>query len=57
MKVCSQCFNDLELKQFIQANSEEKGTCDYCNSTDVDVVDESEIADFFSQFLGVFALS
>jgi hypothetical protein len=57
MKVCSQCFNDLELKQFIQANSEEKGTCDYCNSTDVDVVDESEIADFFSQFLGIFALN
>ena len=55
MKVCPQCFNDLELKQFIASNSAERGICDYCSDeTTTDLIEIEELLDFFAEFFSIF---
>jgi RES domain-containing protein len=55
MKVCVHCFNDIELKQFIKVNSNETGLCDYCsNDKYSDLLDISELLDFFAEFVNIF---
>ncbi|GHT12524.1 hypothetical protein FACS189426_16020 [Bacteroidia bacterium] len=53
MKVCSCCFNDQEIAQFIKTNSKEKGKCGYCSS-DSDLLDIDELADFFASLLSIY---
>ncbi len=55
MKVCVNCFNDLELKQFIVSNSDGKGKCDYCSGDiDSELLDLNELLDFYAEFFGIF---
>lgn len=55
MKVCSNCFLDVELVSFINSNSTIKGKCDYCNNDiNTDLLDISELLDFFSEFFDIF---
>jgi hypothetical protein len=56
MKVCVNCFNDLELKQFIFTNSHEKGKCDYCSSKNSELLQIDELLDFFAEFIQIFKL-
>jgi hypothetical protein len=53
MKVCSCCFNDQEVAQFIKTNSNEKGKCGYCSSYS-DLLDIDELADFFSSLFSIY---
>ena len=47
MKVCVHCFNDIELKQFIVSNSNEKGKCDYCsNGIYSELLEVGELLDY-----------
>lgn len=58
MKVCVHCFNDLEIKQFIVSNSNEKGKCDYCEDGSSTVLIEiGELLDFFAEFIKIFKYS
>jgi hypothetical protein len=55
MKVCASCFNDIELKQFIESSSNIIGKCDYCSSlTDSALLEIEELLDFFAEFIGIF---
>lgn len=54
MMVCSECFNDLELKKFIEANSSETGDCDSCSCPETKIIEIAELLDFFSEFLEIF---
>lgn len=55
MKVCTNCFNDFELKSFIESNSCENGRCDYCaGEQDSVLLDIEELLDFFAEFIEVF---
>jgi hypothetical protein len=54
MNICGNCFNDLELKKFIEAASSINGKCDYCNEINTNVLDLVELLDFFSEFLEIF---
>lgn len=54
MKVCPCCFDDGELNIFIETKSKEKGVCPYCKKEKVDLIDISELLDFFEEFLSVF---
>jgi hypothetical protein len=55
MKVCINCFRDIELRQFIQVNSQEIGRCNFCSSEeDAELLDIVELLDFFAEFIGVF---
>ena len=57
MKVCSSCFNDVEIKEYITAKSIEKGKCDYClNGSHSDLLDIGELLDFFAEFIDIFKL-
>jgi hypothetical protein len=53
MKVCSCCFNDQEIIQFITTNSKEKGKCEYC-SFDSDLIDIEELSDFFASLFSIY---
>lgn len=49
MKVCSNCFNDEEIKNFIISSSSDIAHCDCCENDDC-VIDLSELYDFFIEF-------
>jgi len=55
MKVCSNCFNDIELKQFILANSSEVGLCEYCNNGEQSqLIEIEELLDSLAELINVF---
>ena len=56
MNVCKNCFADPELKAFI-SSSKEKGNCDSCGFEDIEVIDVSELIDFFQELLDNFVSS
>jgi len=55
MRVCSNCFNDNEIKNFIIDESKENEVCSCCNvsSKTIEIV---ELLDFFSEFLDIFSI-
>jgi hypothetical protein len=57
MNVCINCFNDIELKQYILFNSLQRGVCDYCNvDQESELIDVIELLDFFAEFLSIFKI-
>jgi hypothetical protein len=54
MNVCENCFNDLEIKKYIETNSQTVGECDFCEKSEVKTLELTELLDFFSEFLNVF---
>lgn len=56
MNVCGNCFNDLEIKKFVETTSDEVGVCDYCKNQDVSILNLDELLDFFAEFLEIFVL-
>lgn len=56
MKVCSNCFADKELKGFI-LSSTEKGDCKVCESNNQQLLDISELFDFFQELIDNFQVT
>ena len=56
MNVCSCCFSDEEIKQYIVNISAQKGTCSFCNNVG-ELIDIEEIIDFFEGFLSIYQFS
>lgn len=54
MNCCINCFEDQELKGFIISNSTKKGSCDYCGSKNISIVDPREFQDMFMQLLSAY---
>lgn len=55
MNVCSNCFNDIELKRFIESNSAGQGKCDFCDiEPQSELININELLDFFLEFLDSF---
>ena len=53
MKICANCFNDIEIKESVEGMSRENGICECCGA-EGNVVDISEVEDFFCELLGLF---
>lgn len=53
MKICANCFNDIEIKESVESMPRENGICECCGA-EGDVVDISEVEDFFCELLGLF---
>lgn len=53
MKICVECFDDVELRGFIVSQNQ-TGRCDACNSSDVFIIDINEILDFAKSLLNNF---
>lgn len=53
MKICANCFNDIEIKESVEGMPRENGICECCGA-EGDVVDISEVEDFFCELLGLF---
>lgn len=47
MLCCINCFNDIHIKDIIAANKK-RGTCDFCHSKDVFVIDIDQSSDFLN---------
>ncbi len=56
MHVCPNCFNDFELKSFIEAASMEEGNCKFCKSQNAPPIAITEILDFFEEFFNLFVV-
>jgi hypothetical protein len=54
MNVCENCFNDLEIKKFIETTSQVNGVCGCCELSSARTIDLNELLDFFSGFIDVF---
>lgn len=56
MKVCANCFNDKEIKAFIDSEGIESGSgCDVCgDSSQSKTINFDELSDFFTEFLTLF---
>jgi len=58
MNVCADCFNDIELKSYINSNYNEIGNCDFCtSSTACKIVDINELLDFFAELLSLYKIN
>lgn len=55
MKVCANCFSDKELKGFI-SSSTEKGDCEICDSKNQQLLNVSELFDFFQELFDNFKI-
>ena len=53
MKVCACCFNDEEIREFINSEGKETAYCDCCGQNS-NVIDLTELSDFFTDLLGLF---
>lgn len=56
MKVCSNCFSDKELKGFI-LSLDQRGDCDVCGSSNQQLLDISELIDFFKELISNFQVN
>lgn len=54
MNCCPNCFGDDGLKSHIEFLSQEEGTCDYCNSTDVSLITPTSLEDKFAALLNTY---
>lgn len=55
MNVCSSCFNDIELKRFVDSSSLIDGICDFCdNKAKSKLINLEELLDFFGELLDIF---
>lgn len=55
MKVCSNCFLDVEIIAFVDT-SNEKGNCTVCNALDKPIMELLELYDFFQELTTSFRL-
>lgn len=53
MKVCNDCFKDIEIKSFIEVTSTTIGKCDCCEK-ESKLIELSELQPFFSKFFSIF---
>lgn len=54
MNVCGSCFNDLEIKNYIETTSKSSNDCDYCDNKGCKTLELEELLDFFSEFVDIF---
>lgn len=53
-KCCKNCFGDSFLEQQIELISQENGTCDFCNSAAVVLVEPSKLTDSFETLFSLY---
>lgn len=54
MNCCTECFNDVELKGFINSNSNLVGNCDFTQNTDKPLVDVLELQGMFISLFDIY---
>ncbi len=54
MYICSNCFNDIELRSHINSLASGKGDCSFCGSKDVLVLLIDELLDFFNELFNLY---
>lgn len=53
-RCCTNCFAHEWLREFVCDESEEIGDCDYCDHTQVKVIDVAELFDYFRNLMSLY---
>lgn len=54
-RCCAECFGDRGLrKSIIPSLNPDRGTCDYCGTEDVDLVEPSQLMDWFELLISIY---
>ncbi len=56
MNCCTECFIDIELKGFINSNSNKTGNCDFCENHDKPLVDVLELQAMFITLFDIYQI-
>lgn len=56
MNCCTSCFKDYNFIGHIESYKISNGTCDFCESSNVSLLDCSELADFIQPYISLFEL-
>lgn len=56
MYCCPNCFSDSFLERQIRADSRQCGTCAFCKSPDVEIIDASLLNDIFAPILDLYVI-
>lgn len=56
MKCCPSCFANPEIRSIISAISKEEGTCDYCGSQTVSIIEVHEITEQFQPLIELYEI-
>lgn len=54
MRCCSQCFGDASLAKVVEEKSVQQGTCSFCASVSMRLVEPSSLRDLFELVLGIY---
>ena len=54
MRICADCFQDEEIRKFIEDSSTSIAKCDCCGKDNIAVIDLDELSDFLIEFLNLF---
>ena len=54
---CSNCFKDKFLEKQIVKFSDKIGTCDYCESTNVAIINAIQLQDFFEEIIDIYEIN
>lgn len=57
MNCCTNCFLDIELIGFINSNSNNNSSCNFCSTTNTKVVNVKELQDFFIPLLNTYSIN
>ena len=57
MNCCAECFLDIELKGFVNSNSNSFGKCDFCETENTALVNTPELQDQLTSLLDVYSVS
>lgn len=56
MNCCPRCFKHKWVKEQVRSNAAQKGDCDYCDATNVPVVNVAALCGAFSNLLNMYAV-
>lgn len=54
MNCCPECFVDVEIRGFINSNSNSNGTCDFCSTKNTPLINVQELQGQFSGLLDIY---
>ncbi len=57
MNCCANCFTDNELKGFINSNSNNDNSCEFCSTTNTKVVNVKELQELFTPLLNIYSIN
>lgn len=56
MNCCANCFGDQVIKEHINRNKTKDGVCDYCGTSNAELIECTELYDYFVPIIGIYKI-